>query len=102
MKDDSHCRKAKYCDFVVTISNDEVQVEVCQFCGKKVGYWKEKGTGRIDNAKYLRDHVRHFCQPFGPTRKIFEEIYGRNVSDEFIKELSKKRKERKTHQPRNT
>lgn len=76
MKNDSHCSKKKYCDFEVIVSNGEIQVERCSFCGKKVRYHKDR-QGRIDNQKYLRDHIRHTAQPFGATRKIFEEIYGR-------------------------
>lgn len=77
MKDDSFCKKGKYCDFDVVLSNNEIQVERCAACGKKVRYHKDKKTGRIDNTKYLRDHIRHTAQPFGRTRKVFEEIYGR-------------------------
>jgi hypothetical protein len=77
MKDDSRCKKRKYCDFKVELSNDEAQVERCIFCGKKVIYKKESITGRIDNKKYLRDHIRHTAQPFGKTKKIFKEVYGK-------------------------
>ena len=93
MKNDSRCRKDKYCDFNVLLENAKVQVEVCVRCGKKVIYHKGAG-GRVDNPKYLRDHVRHFAQPFGKTRRVFEEIYGRKVYLETLKMLQRKNKKR--------
>lgn len=87
MRDDSHCKKRVLCGFEVILSNAEAQVEVCQFCGKKVVYHKEPGTGRIDNAKYLRDHIRDTVQPFGRTRRLFLEIYGESPTREFADSL---------------
>ena len=75
MRDYSRCRKKRYCDFKPIVDNSEAQVEICVQCSKKVIYRKDE-TGRIDNAKYLRDHIRDTVQPFGRTRKIFLEIYG--------------------------
>lgn len=95
MKNDAHCRKDKYCDFKVELENPKVQVEVCIRCGKRVIYHKGKG-GRIDNAKYLRDHVRHFAQPTGKTRRVFEEVYGRKVYLETLKMLKKRGKKQES------
>lgn len=75
MRDESRCPVRSYCSFETTLDNKEVRKEVCTFCGKRVIYNKAEGE-RIDNAKYLRDHVRDFCQPYGPTAKVYEEVYG--------------------------
>ena len=75
MKNDSQCRKNIYCQFEVVLSNKEVQVERCVNCGKKVIYNKGK-NGRVDNAKYLQDHIRDTVQPYGKTAKLFRQFYG--------------------------
>lgn len=75
MKNESTCKKRTYCSFKPILLAPDAQVEVCVFCGKKVIY-NIRG-GRIDNAKYARDHIRDFAQPFGRTAKIFREIYGK-------------------------
>ena len=43
-------------------------------CGRKVIYRKTL-AGRIDNTRYLNEHIRDFCQPTGPTHKVFAELY---------------------------
>ena len=75
MKDDSRCPKRILCDFQVSRDLPDAQVEICLNCSKKVIYHKD-GNGRVDNRKYLRDHIRQTVQPFGPTRRLFMEIYG--------------------------
>jgi hypothetical protein len=67
----SQCR---YHDFRQVLDNPEATVEVCRRCGCKEIY--RKVGGRIDNKKYLKDHLRDFVQPDGPSAKIYEEIYG--------------------------
>lgn len=73
--DDSRCRKSIYCDFVLSRDLYDATIEVCSNCGKKVIYRKRE-KGRIDNKKYLRDHIRSTVQPFGRTKNIFFQIYG--------------------------
>ena len=90
MKDDSRCPKNIYCDFERTISNTEVQVEVCKNCGKKVAYPKDS-KGRVEKAKYLRDHVRDTVQPFGRTRKLFLKIYGEEPVKKLYERFSGKK-----------
>lgn len=65
------CDKGKLCDFNVVFQNHEVQKESCSFCGKKMLY--RVIDGKIDTAKYGRDHIRDFLQPGG---QAYEEIYG--------------------------
>ena len=86
-KDDSRCRKGKYHQFEVSRSLEDANIEVCVLCSKKVVYYKEPITGRIDNKKYLADHIRDFCQPRGKTRKVFEKLYGRNRAPQRPKKL---------------
>lgn len=64
----------KYHDFKPIRDEEDAVVETCRNCHIKEIY--KKRDGRIDNAKYLRDHVRDFCQPWGATKKIYLEIYG--------------------------
>lgn len=64
-----NCKVNKYCDFKVLLVNDEVQKEVCRFCNRIVLY--RKVDGRVDNTRYMRDHVRAFAQP---GTKIFNEV----------------------------
>lgn len=90
MTDDSICPKEKWCDFEVILSNEEVQIERCSFCGKKVVYRKHE-KGRIDNTKYLRDHIRHTAQPFGKTREIFIKVYGAKKYKETLELLAKRK-----------
>lgn len=75
MTDDSRCPRVKYCDFLVLVDAEDAQVEVCKACGKKVIY--NKRDGRIDNAKYLRDHYRDFMQRSNPE---FEATYGEDFT----------------------
>ena len=72
------------------IDNKEAQVEVCEFCGKKLIYNKEKTTGRVDNSQYLRDHIRDTVQPYGATHGLYMEIYGREQLQK-LKEFYKRK-----------
>jgi hypothetical protein len=65
------CKRGKLCDFNVVFHNHEVQKERCSLCGKDMIY--NVIDGKIDQAKYGRDHVRDFLQPGG---QAYEEIYG--------------------------
>ena len=85
--------KCKYCDFLQILDNHEVVVEICKECGRKIIY--NKRDGRIDNAKYLKDHIRQFAQPFGRTRKVFEELYGK-VGVKIAMEYLRKKQSKKT------
>ena len=57
--------------------NEEAIVEVCKECKNKLITKKDK-QGRIDNEKYLKEHVRDFAQPEGNTKKIFNKYYPDN------------------------
>lgn len=49
--------------------------EICIECKFVLKTPKGK-TGRIDNKKFLKEHIRDSCQPFGRTGKLFRKIYG--------------------------
>lgn len=76
LPEESKCRvTAKIlCDFRVTGDYPDAQVEVCNFCGRKVIY--NKSRGRIDNKLYLRQHFRDFVQPYGEMRDLYRRLYG--------------------------
>lgn len=87
--DIARCTKVKFCDFTAIFEDDRAKVEQCIYCGRKEIY--RKVGGRTDNVRYLRMHVRNFCQPHGPTRRVFEEVYGRERLVHFDKTFDKKR-----------
>lgn len=72
--EESKCKVNKYCDFEVIGDHPDAVVERCRFCHRKVIY--NVVGGRTDNQKYLRHHVRDFCQPYGITGNVYREIYG--------------------------
>lgn len=79
---------AKYCDYETVLKNEEAVKEVCRFCADMKIY--KKKDGKIDNQKYLTDHIRDFAQPFGNTRDIFLEVYGAKAAYEFEKDAKAK------------
>lgn len=48
--------------------------EVCRRCNKKFR-WNKGKRGRIQNAAYLKAHVRNFAQPGGATKREFMKLY---------------------------
>mgnify|MGYP007071641716 CR=1 FL=1 len=52
--------------------------EACLNCGHRVIY--NKRDGKIDNAAYLRNHLRDTVQPGeGKTGKLYSQIYGEDA-----------------------
>ena len=87
--DESKCRKNFLCDFQLSRDTPDALIEICRFCSKKVIYGKV--GGKIDNKKFLRDHIRATVQPFGKTHKLFEKIYGMETMRKLYKELGNKK-----------
>lgn len=56
--------------------NADGRLEICIQCKYRLATKKDAHTGRIDNRKYLKDHVVDTAQPFGKTGKIFIKHYG--------------------------
>lgn len=91
--DEVKCRKGVYHDYVLSRDLADALIEICRLCGKKTIY--NKGPkGRIDNARYLKEHLRDTVQPWGKTKKLFFQIYGEKPLKELYKRsLGQKSKE---------
>ena len=97
MKDESICKRATLCQFEISRDLADAIVEVCRFCMKKVIYYKEPKTGRIDNRKYLADHRRDFVQPYGKDYKLYVKLYGTEgieTAQHFLRKRMDKEKQR--------
>lgn len=79
----------RLCDFHPFAEDESCQAERCHFCGKTALY--RKIDGKIDNVKYLRDHVRNFVQPFGASHGLFLHIYGSEGIKRYKDAVSKKK-----------
>lgn len=90
------CKKGKLCDFRPILVTRTIQVERCVNCGRKVRYVVDS-RGRINNARYLRDHRRDTLQPGGRTGKEFEEVYGREPIKK-AEEIAGQRKRKERNQ----
>ena len=84
----SKCSVNKYCGFDVVADYPDAVIERCRYCNRRVIY--NVVGGRIDNQKYLRDHVRDFCQPYGATDSVYREIYGSETLKALEKEAAEK------------
>ena len=62
-------------DYQTITETSDAIVEVCKTCKKKL-VTKKGNRGRIDNAKWLKEHAADFAQPTGRTAKLFKQIYG--------------------------
>jgi hypothetical protein len=66
-----------YHSYQVVSQNVQGSVEVCTECKHRITV-KVDANGRIDNKKYLKEHVRDTSQPNGKTGKIFKQYYSGN------------------------
>ena len=48
--------------------------ERCKICGVTKS-WNKGYKGRVENAEYLKAHVRQYAQEFGSTRRVFMKLY---------------------------
>ena len=62
-------------DYQYVSENVEGLVEICRTCRKRLITRKDHNQ-RIDNRKYLKEHVRDFCQKTGRTANLFKRFYG--------------------------
>lgn len=56
--------------------DDHGIMEICIECKMKIVSKKDPRNGRIDNKKYIKNHLRDTAQPFGRTSKVFGKYYG--------------------------
>lgn len=64
-----------YHDYIRIGENDEVLLEICKECKKRL-LTKKSRKGRIDSEKFRVEHLRDFAQPRGQTANIFKRFYG--------------------------
>lgn len=88
----AQCPKRKICDYNVIIDTPTIQVEQCEYCGRKVDFRKDEKTGRIDNNKYQRVNIRKFIQPVGDMKGLFLWLYGEEPINQNKKYGADKRK----------
>ena len=69
------------CQYKTIKDNQDGKLEMCISCKKKLTTKKDSRTGRIDNKKYLKEHVADTAQPWGRTSKIFGKLYGEAPTD---------------------
>ena len=48
--------------------------EKCVICGRRFR-WTKGPRGRVDNAEYLKAHIRQFAQRGGATKRVYHQIY---------------------------
>lgn len=107
VSNNAKCKRAILCELRTVLDNYDALVEVCHQCNKKVIYgkyfdikWKEDGSwykryqDRVDEPKYVQDHLRDTLQPYGRTGKLYRQIYGLKVVKE-TEALFKGRKSKK-------
>lgn len=68
------CKFGKPHDFVPTKETKTYKIERCQICNVR-RKWNKGFHGRVDNPKYLKDHVRNFAQEFGATKRVYNKLY---------------------------
>ena len=68
-------------NYKVVNENSDGRLEVCIECKKKLSTTKDSKTGRVNNRKYLEEHVRDTAQPNGRTSKIFQKVWGEANKD---------------------
>ena len=71
------CRFGQPHDFEKLNETPQQTVERCQICGI-TKRWNKGYKGRIENAEYLKAHVRQFAQGFGSTKRVFMKLYHPN------------------------
>jgi len=76
---EARCRKSILCEFEENRNLPDAIIEVCIHCGRKVIYHKIEG--RIDDARYLRMHIRDTLQPYGRTGKLFDQVWGKTARE---------------------
>jgi hypothetical protein len=65
-------------DTIILSDTDEAIREKCKLCKKNFVYTKDS-QGRVDNARYLKDHKKLFAQPNGRTGKVYKKVHGEPV-----------------------
>ena len=60
---------------LIKIGENPQQIwEKCTICNKTF-HWNKGYKGRVNNAEYLKAHIRQFAQSFGATKRSYMKIY---------------------------
>lgn len=77
---DLGCRFSGYPhDLIFIYENNQYKFELCKICSKKFK-WAKSYKGRIQNAEYVKAHVRNFAQSWGATKRIYNTVYKSELS----------------------
>jgi len=68
------CRFGQPHDLVQLGQNQQTLWERCKICNRTFR-WGKGYRGRIENAEYLKAHVRQYAQDFGSTKRVYMKIY---------------------------
>lgn len=68
------CRHGLPHDTKIIHETPSVKHETCIRCNKKFR-WNKGYKGRVQNAEYLKAHVRNFAQRMGATKRIYNRLY---------------------------
>lgn len=71
------CRWGMPHDMVRIGENPHQLWERCSICNKTF-HWNKGYKGRVENAEYLKAHVRQFAQQFGSTKRVYKKLYEHN------------------------
>ena len=72
---DYGCQGGQPHDLFPLGENKKEKAEECKICRKEFKYPKDS-TGRVDNEKYFKDHIRNFVQPYGDNQDLYRALYG--------------------------
>lgn len=61
-------------DLRIVAETPHAKWEVCQICNRKFR-WNKGYKARVQNAEYLKAHVRNFAQRWGATKAVYHRIY---------------------------
>jgi len=68
------CRWGQPHDLERLGENPQQLWERCKIC-QKTFHWGKGNKGRIENAEYLKAHVRQYAQDFGSTKRVYMKLY---------------------------
>ena len=68
------CKFGQPHDLVMIHETIQVKHEQCKICSKRFR-WNKGYKMRIENAEYLKAHVRNFAQRTGPTKRVYHKLY---------------------------
>lgn len=68
------CRYGQPHDLIQIGDNPQQKWDKCKICGKTFR-WNKGYKGRINNAEYLKAHIRQFAQSFGATKETYMKLY---------------------------